>query len=402
MSDTLLNCKKDFPIFNNQNVIYLDTASTSQKPHSVINAMVDFYQGYNANVHRGLYPWAEKATSEYESARNQISDYINATSNELIFTKGTTESINFISSSWGSHNVSKGDNIVITEMEHHSNIVPWQILAQKTKAELRYIPISDNGELLLDSISKIIDQNTKIVSVTHQSNVLGTINPIDQIIKEAHSKEALVLVDAAQSIAHQRIDVKKIDCDFLVFSGHKILGPTGIGCLYVKENLIEDLEPYQTGGQMINHVEEKKSTWNDIPFRFEAGTPNISGVIALSSALDYLDKLGMDKIKSHNDLITKYCLEGLKSISDLTIYGHSNKTGPVISFNIRGVHSYDLAQLLAQQNIYIRSGHHCAQPTMKRLNIESSNRASLYIYNDKKDVDDFIEGINKSIQMLDS
>jgi len=402
MSDTLLNCKKDFPIFNNQNVIYLDTASTSQKPHSVINAMVDFYQGYNANVHRGLYPWAEKATSEYESARNQISDYINATSNELIFTKGTTESINFISSSWGSYNVSKGDNIVITEMEHHSNIVPWQILAQKTKAELRYIPISDNGELLLDSISKIIDKNTKIVSVTHQSNVLGTINPIDQIIKEAHSKEALVLVDAAQSIAHQRIDVKKIDCDFLVFSGHKILGPTGIGCLYVKENLIEDLEPYQTGGQMINHVEEKKSTWNDIPFRFEAGTPNISGVIALSSALDYLDKLGMDKIKSHNDLITKYCLEGLKSISDLTIYGHSNKTGPVISFNIRGVHSYDLAQLLAQQNIYIRSGHHCAQPTMKRLNIESSNRASLYIYNDKKDVDDFIEGINKSIQMLDS
>tara|TARA_B100001750_G_scaffold28400_1_gene18824 strand:- start:125 stop:1333 length:1209 start_codon:yes stop_codon:yes gene_type:complete len=402
MSDTLLNCKKDFPIFNNQNVIYLDTASTSQKPHSVINAMVDFYQGYNANVHRGLYPWAEKATSEYESARNQISDYINATSNELIFTKGTTESINFISSSWGSYNVSKGDNIVITEMEHHSNIVPWQILAQKTKAELRYIPISDNGELLLDSISKIIDKNTKIVSVTHQSNVLGTINPIDQIIKEAHSKEALVLVDAAQSIAHQRIDVKKIDCDFLVFSGHKILGPTGIGCLYVKENLIEDLEPYQTGGQMINHVEEKKSTWNDIPFRFEAGTPNISGVIALSSALDYLDKLGMDKIKSHNDLITKYCLEGLKSISDLTIYGHSNKTGPVISFNIQGVHSYDLAQLLAQQNIYIRSGHHCAQPTMKRLNIESSNRASLYIYNDKKDVDDFIEGINKSIQMLDS
>ena len=402
MSDTLLNCKKDFPIFNNQNVIYLDTASTSQKPHSVINAMVDFYQGYNANVHRGLYPWAEKATSEYESSRNQISDYINATSNELIFTKGTTESINFISSSWGSYNVSKGDNIVITEMEHHSNIVPWQILAQKTKAELRYIPISDNGELLLDSISKIIDKNTKIVSVTHQSNVLGTINPIDQIIKEAHSKEALVLVDAAQSIAHQRIDVKKIDCDFLVFSGHKILGPTGIGCLYVKENLIEDLEPYQTGGQMINHVEEKKSTWNDIPFRFEAGTPNISGVIALSSALDYLDKLGMDKIKSHNDLITKYCLEGLKSISDLTIYGHSNKTGPVISFNIRGVHSYDLAQLLAQQNIYIRSGHHCAQPTMKRLNIESSNRASLYIYNDKKDVDDFIEGINKSIQMLDS
>ena len=402
MSDALLNCKKDFPIFNNQNVIYLDTASTSQKPRTVINAMVDFYQGYNANVHRGLYPWAEKATSEYESARNQISDYINATSNELIFTKGTTESINFISSSWGSHNVSKGDNIVITEMEHHSNIVPWQILAQKTKAELRYIPISDNGELLLDSISKIIDQNTKIVSVTHQSNVLGTINPIDQIIKEAHSKEALVLVDAAQSIAHQRIDVKKIDCDFLVFSGHKILGPTGIGCLYVKENLIEDLDPYQTGGQMIKHEEEKKSTWNDIPFRFEAGTPNISGVIGLSSALDYLDKLGMDKIKSHNDLITKYCLEGLKSISDLTIYGHSNKTGPVISFNIQGVHSYDLAQLLAQQNIYIRSGHHCAQPTMKRLNIESSNRASLYIYNDKKDVDDFIEGINKSIQMLDS
>ena len=402
MSNNIINCKNDFPIFNNQNVIYLDTASTSQKPQSVINSMVEFYEGYNANVHRGLYPWAEKATSEYESARNQISNYINAPSNGLIFTKGTTESINFISSSWGNHNISKDDNIVITEMEHHSNIVPWQILSQKTGAELRYIPISNNGELLLNEMSSIIDVNTKIVSVTHQSNVFGTINPINKIIKEAHNKGALVLIDAAQSIAHQRIDVEKIDCDFLVFSGHKILGPTGIGCLYIKKNLLTDLEPYQTGGQMIDYVGEKKSTWNDIPFRFEAGTPNVSGVIGLATALDYLDRFGMDKIKSHNELITEYCLEGLKSIKDLTVYGHQNKSGPVISFNIQGIHSYDLTQLLAQQNIYIRSGHHCAQLTMKRLNIESSNRASLYIYNDKADVDSFIEGIKKSIQILKS
>ena len=400
MKNDLINCKSDFPIFNNQDITYLDTASTSQKPQSVINSLVEFYEGYNANVHRGLYPWAEKATSKYESARNQIANHINAPSSSLIFTKGTTESINFVSYSWGESNITKENNIVITEMEHHSNIVPWQILTKKTGSELRYIPISDNGELLLDDISNIIDENTKIVSVTHQSNVFGTINPINQIIAEAHNKGALILIDAAQSIGHQEIDVKNINCDFLVFSGHKILGPTGIGCLYIKENLLGDLSPYQTGGQMIDRVEEKQSTWNDIPLRFEAGTPNIAGVIGLSAALDYLAELGMKRIQSHNQLITEYCLEGLKRINNLKVYGHEHKSGPVISFNIEGIHSYDLTQLLSQQNIYIRSGHHCAQPIMKKLNIESSNRASLYIYNNKKDIDNFIEGIKKSIQIL--
>ena len=400
MSNQIINCKSDFPIFKNHNVTYLDTASTSQKPKLVINSIIDFYQNYNSNVHRGLYPWAEKATSTYESARNKVAKYINTNSQNIIFTKGTTESINFISSSWGHDNINQKNNIVITEMEHHSNIVPWQILAKRTGAELRYIPISSNGELILDNIDKIINENTKIISMTHQSNVLGTINPIDIIIKKAHQKGAKILIDAAQSIAHQAIDVKDINCDFLVFSGHKMLGPTGIGCLYVKENLLNDLEPYQTGGQMINIVDRDVSTWNDIPFRFEAGTPNIAGVIGISAALDYLNKFGMDKIKSHNDLIMQYCIKQLKDIKGITIYGNNINRGPVISFNINGIHSYDLATLLAQQNIYIRSGHHCAQPIMRKLNITGSNRVSLYIYNDFNDIDKLVEGIKKARKIL--
>ena len=401
MINKLLDCKKDFPIFNNQDIIYLDTASTSQKPNRVIDTITQFYQTYNANVHRGLYAWAEKATFEYESSRNKIADYINAENNELIFTKGTTESINFISNAWGLNNITNKNNIVITEMEHHSNIVPWQILSKKTGAELRYIPISDNGQLDLDNISKIIDDNTKIVSIIHQSNVFGTINPIDRIALEAHKKGALILIDAAQSIAHQEINVKNMNCDFLVFSGHKVLGPTGIGCLYIKKDHLNDLEPYQTGGQMISRVNEYDSTWNDSPFKFEAGTPNIVGAIGLGVAIDYLKEINISRVKIHNQIITEYCLDELRKIDKLEVYGHiNNNTGPVISFNIDGIHSYDLAQLLAQQKIYIRSGHHCAQPIMRKLNIESSNRLSLYIYNDLKDIDCFIKAIKNSINML--
>ena len=392
--------KVDFPIFKNQDIVYLDTASTSQKPQCVIDTIMEFYSEYNSNVHRGLYPWAEKATSNYENARTKIANFINTSSQNLIFTKGTTESINFISQSWGNNNVSKRCNIVISEMEHHSNIVPWQILAQNTGAELRYIPISDSGELILDNIDSIIDQNTKIVSIIHQSNVFGTINSIDEIIKIAHSKGSVVLVDAAQSIAHQKIDVQDLNCDFLVFSGHKILGPTGVGCLYIKENLLHSLEPYQTGGQMINRVDKNQSTWNDIPFRFEAGTPNIAGVLGLSSAIDYINEIGLEKIKLHNKALTEYCLKELENIKDIDIYGHKNNAGPVISFNIKDVHSYDLAQLLAQQNIFIRSGHHCAQPIMNKLNIQSSNRLSFYIYNDFDDVNRLIAGIEKSVQIV--
>ena len=392
--------KVDFPIFKNQDIVYLDTASTSQKPQCVIDTIMEFYSEYNSNVHRGLYPWAEKATSNYENARTKIANFINTSSQNLIFTKGTTESINFISQSWGDNNVSKRCNIVISEMEHHSNIVPWQILAQKTGAELRYIPISDSGELILDNIDSIIDQNTKIVSIIHQSNVFGTINSIDDIIEIAHRKGSIVLVDAAQSIAHQKIDVQDLNCDFLVFSGHKILGPTGVGCLYIKEDLLHNLEPYQTGGQMIDQVYKDKSTWNDIPFRFEAGTPNISGVLGLSSAIDYINEIGLEKIKLHNKALTEYCLKELENIKDIDIYGHKNNAGPVISFNIKDVHSYDLAQLLAQQNIFIRAGHHCAQPIMNKLNIQSSNRLSFYIYNDFDDVNRLIAGIEKSVQIV--
>ena len=401
MDSKVLNCKNDFPIFKNQSIAYLDTASTSQKPQNVINAVSHFYQNYNANVHRGLYPWAEKATSDYESARHKIADYISAQNDELIFTKGTTESINFIASAWGRKNITKNSSIVITEMEHHSNIVPWQIISQETGAELRYVPISSDGELNLDNISKIIDDSTKIVAVTHQSNVFGTINPIESIICEAHRKGALVLIDAAQSIAHQTINVKDINCDFLVFSGHKMLGPAGTGCLYAKKEILNDLDPYQTGGQMINQVNTNNSTWNELPFRFEAGTPNLEGVIGLGAAIDYIKKIDIINIKSHNDIIRKYCLDQMKKIKGLKIYGHTtDNTGPVISFNIKGIQSYDLSQLLAQQNIYIRSGHHCAQPIMRKLNIDSSNRASLYIYNDLEDIDKFIIGIKKSVKML--
>ncbi len=401
MINETLNCKKDFPIFDNQDIAYLDTASTSQKPQAVISAVSNFYKKYNANVHRGLYPWAEKATSDYESARSKIANFINAEISEMIFTKGTTESINFISNAWGEENITSNDNIVITEMEHHSNIVPWQILSKKTGAELRYIPISNDGELNLTNISNIIDDRTKIVSLIHQSNVFGTINPIENIISKSHSCGALVLIDAAQSIAHQKIDVKKINCDFLVFSGHKILAPAGIGCLYVREKILNNLNPYQTGGQMISQVNKDSSTWNDIPFRFEAGTPNIEGVIGLGAAIDYISEVGIINIKSHNEILKKNCLEKLRSIDNLKIYGHKNEnTGPVISFNIEGIQPYDLSQLLAQQNIFIRSGHHCAQPIMRKLDISSSNRASLYIYNDLADIDQFIEGIKKAVRML--
>lgn len=400
MSNQIINCKNDFPIFKNQKIVYLDTASTSQKPQSVVNSIIDFYQRYNANVHRGLYPWAEEATAVYESARKKVAEYINANSENLIFTKGTTESINFISTSWGNENINESDNIVITEMEHHSNIVPWQILAKKTGAQLRYLPISEDGELVLDDMDTIIDENTKIVSVIHQSNVFGTINPIDLIIKEAHKKGARVLVDAAQSIAHQEIDVKDINCDFLVFSGHKMLGPTGIGALYIKSDILDSIEPYQTGGQMIDQVNSNTSTWNDIPFRFEAGTPNISGAIGMASAVDYIKDLTINKIQLHNHSITEYCVNELRSINGIKIYGHNKKSGPVISFNIKGVHSYDLSSILAKLGIYIRSGHHCAQPIMHKLNITASNRISLYIYNDLNDIDRLIEGVKKSQSML--
>ena len=401
MNNKILHCKNDFPIFKNQNIAYLDTASTSQKPNNVITAITNFYKNYNANVHRGLYPWAEQATSSYESSRYKIADFINAKNEELIFTRGTTESINFISSAWGRDNITKDHNIVITEMEHHSNIVPWQMLSQETGAELRYIPISNHGELILDNISDIIDNKTKIVSLIHQSNVFGTVNPVEKIISISHSNGALVLIDAAQSIAHQVIDVKNLNCDFLVFSGHKILAPAGVGCLYAKQDILKNLNPYQTGGQMINQVNRNYSTWNDLPFRFEAGTPNIEGVIGLGAAIDYVKNIDMVNIKSHNEVIKNYCIEKLKSIDGLMIYGHKNKNaGPVISFNIEGIQSYDLSQLLAQQNIFIRSGHHCAQPIMEKLNINSSNRASLYIYNDLKDIDYFVKGIKKAVKIL--
>ena len=402
MNNKLLTCKDDFPIFKNSDTVYLDTASTSQKPKVVIDAIANFYQSYNANVHRGMYSWAQEATSQYETARNRVAEHLSTNSKNIIFTRGTTESINFISSAWGEKNIDSNQNIVISEMEHHSNIIPWQILAKKKKIELRYLPITKDGELILDEIDKIIDEKTSMVSIIHQSNVFGTINPIETVISKAHSKGAVVLVDAAQSIAHQNIDVNQIDCDFLVFSAHKMVGPTGIGCLYVKDKIINNLEPYQGGGQMIDQVGPNSSTWNDVPHRFEAGTPNIAGAVGLLSALDYLQNIGFENIKQHNDIVTNYCIKELNKIDGLRIYGHKNKNdyGPVISFNIDKVHSFDIASLLGQQNIFVRSGHHCAQPIMRKLEIDSSNRISLYIYNDFEDIDRLIMSIKKAKKMI--
>ena len=392
--------KQNFPKFQNlknQSFVYFDNAATTQKPLSVLNQITDYYTKYNSNVHRGIYSIAETATSKYESTRGKIQEFINAKfEKSIIFTKGATESINLVANSWGIKNLSPGDEILITEMEHHSNIVPWQIISNTTGAVLRYIPVKD-GQLDLNNIKKYITPETKLVSIIHQSNVFGTINDIDRIIQESHKVGAKVLVDGSQSITHKKIDVEKLDCDFFVFSGHKIMGPTGVGVLYGKPELLEQMPPFMLGGEMIDTVSMNKSTYNDIPWKFEAGTPNIAQVIGLGAAIDYINNFGIDKIEDILKKLGEYLSNKLKDIPGVVIYG--DNFSHIKSFNIRGINSYDLAMILDQYGICIRVGHLCAQPIMEKNQISSMSRISLYIYNDFDEIDftisKIIEAINK-------
>ena len=394
-----MDIKNQFPIFkNNPDLIYFDNASTTQKPQCVIDAMVNFYSYCNANVHRGAYKIAEQATAQFENSRQIIAKFINAKQNEIIFTKGTTESINLIAYSLESI-LKPGDEIIISEMEHHSNIIPWQML-QKNNISIKYAPINNQGEIDIKQLESLITTNTKLISVIHMSNVLGSINSLDQIINLAKQNNILTLIDAAQSISHEKINVQKLDCDFLVFSGHKIMGPTGVGVLYMKAKHADSMEPFLRGGQMIKEVTKNNTTWNDSPWKFEAGTPNIAQVIGLSKSIEYINELGLDNIKSYEQDLLKYLLLSLKKIHDIDILAHHNSSGPIVSFNIPGCHPYDIAKLLDGKNICIRAGHHCAQILMESLKINYTNRVSLFIYNSKKEIDYFIEHLLKVITIL--
>ncbi len=392
--------KGDFPILDREvhghKLVYLDNAATTQKPVSVINAISDYYLSRNANVHRGLHTLAEEATNAFEATRAKVAAFIGArATNEIIFTRNATEAINLVAYSWGRGNVGPGDTILVTEMEHHANLVPWIVLARETGANLRYIGVTDDGYLDPDDIDKAIDSTVRLVAVTQMSNVLGTINPVDIIIDLAHKRGALVLVDAAQSAPHMPINVRDLDADFMAFSSHKMLGPTGIGILYGKEAILNEMEPFLYGGEMIDQVYPDSATWNELPWKFEAGTPNIADAIAFSPALDYLGNLGMDAIRRHEMELTAYAIEKLKEIDSIKVFGPSdvNDRGGVVSFIDKDVHPHDLSTILDSRGIAIRAGHHCAQVLMRRLNVVATARASFYIYNTKDDVDQLIDGL---------
>ncbi len=398
----MLDVKKDFPIFNEQakKFVYLDSSATTLKPQTVIDSVADYYSKYSANVHRSIYTISEKATAAYEGSRSKAAKLINAPTNSIVFTKGTTESINLVAYAWGRKNLRAGDEILLTEMEHHSNLIPWQLCAKDTGAILRFIPFNDDGTLDLSDPDQYFNSKTKLVSVIHQSNVFGTVNPVNDIVKKAHDVGAIALVDAAQSVPHQPVDITDIDCDFLAFSGHKMLGPTGIGVLYGKPELLEKMDPFLGGGEMIRIVSLSDSTWNDIPWKFEAGTPNIAQAIGLGAAIDYINEIGMDAIHKHDQELLKYALEKMREIPNVTVYGSADERGAVISFNVENIHPHDLSQLLDYDGIAIRAGHHCAQPIMKKLGVSATGRASFYVYNSKEDVDRLCESLVKTVKFM--
>ena len=399
-----LNVEKiraDFPIFkNNPDLIFLDNASTTQKPQQVIDTLTHYYENYNSNIHRGIYTIAEKATAAYEETRDKVAAFIGTEDRQsIVFTRGTTESINLVASSWG-QNLKPGDEVLITELEHHSNIIPWQLICEKTGASLKYIPISEDGMLDLSNPQKYFREKTKIVCVIHQSNVFGTINPIAEIVKMAHDVGALVLVDGAQSVPHHKVNVSKLGCDFFAFSGHKMMGPTGVGVLYAKPELLEEMNPFMGGGEMIREVSMEKSTWNDIPWKFEAGTPNIAQVIGMGAAIDYINEIGLQSIADYEKELLSYTKEKLQNIPGLSIYGKAKEKGAVISFNIGKIHPHDVAHILDTSGIAIRAGHHCAQPIMKYLKVPATNRASFYLYNTFEEIDSLIEGLTKTVDLF--
>ena len=384
-----IEIKKDFPIFTNSDLVYLDNAATSQKPQVVLDAVDSLYKEANANVHRAIYSLGSEATKRYEGSRKKVAEFIGAQKeNEIVFTSGTTESINLLARSIG-NTLKPDDEILISEMEHHSNIVPWQLAAKRTGATLRYIPITESGELDLSEPNKYFTANTKIVSLTQMSNVLGTINPIKELSQLAHNVDAIMIVDGAQGASHIPVNIQELECDFYAFSGHKMLGPTGIGVLWGKTELLNEIEPFMGGGEMINVVTMEESTWNDIPYKFEAGTPNFAQAVGLGSAIDYLENIGMSNVETHEKSLTDYALKKLNQIVGIRIHGSAKDRGGVISFNVDGIHPHDLAQFLNEDNIAIRVGHHCAQPLLKTLGETATARLSFYIYNDEKDVDKF-------------
>jgi len=398
------NLRKDFPILkrivrDNKRLVYLDNASTTQKPNQVIDSISNYYKNYNSNIHRAVYSIAEEATEAYEATRDKIANFINVKDRrEIIFVRGTTEAINLIAYSWGRPHIKEGDIIVTTEYEHHSNIVPWQLLTQEKGAKLEYIRIDDDGELILDDLDKYLATGkVKLVTFSLMSNVLGTITDAKKIIEKCKAAGVLTLIDAAQAVPHMKVDIEKLGCDFFAFSGHKMLGPTGIGVLWAKTSVLETMIPFQGGGDMIREVHKYETTWNDLPYKFEAGTPNIADVIGFGAAIDYLTKIGMDNVREHEVELTKYAIEKLSEIKGIHIYGTKDisKRGGVISFNFADVHPHDVAQIIDGEGIAVRSGHHCAQVLMERLNVAATSRASFYIYNTKEDVDALVSSLNK-------
>ena len=393
--------KRDFPLLMQNNIAYLDSAATTQKPMQVINAISEYYKNANANPHRGAYKLSLESTKVYDEARKKIAKFINAKSeNQIVFTRNATESLNLIAYSYGLNNLCSKDKIVLSIMEHHSNLVPWQYVSRKTGSTLEYMYINKVGELIEEEIDSKIVEGTKIVGITHVSNVLGTINPIEKIIKKAHSVGAIAVVDASQSVPHMKIDVQKLDVDFLVFSGHKMLAPLGIGVLYAKSELLEKMKPFLFGGDMIEYVYEQNATFAEVPTKYEAGTQNVEGAVGLSAAIDYLNNIGMDKVQTIEKELTNYALEELQKLAFVTIYGLSNKQAGVISFNVNGVHPHDVASVLDSENVCIRSGNHCAQPLLRFMGLESTCRVSFYIYNTKEDVDRLIDALYKTKKLF--
>lgn len=399
--------REDFPILrrqvNGKPLIYFDNAATSQKPSSVIEALGKYYREYNANIHRGIHKLAEEATLAHEEAREKIAKFIHANrTEEIIFTRNATEAINLVAYAWGRANIRQGDKIVLTIMEHHSNIVPWQELAKEKGANVEFIKIDEEGSLRQDEIHELIDDRTKIVCITHASNVLGTINPVKDITRAAHRFGALVLVDAAQSVPHMPVDVKDMDCDFMAFSGHKMMGPTGIGVLYGKSKHLDNMPPFLCGGEMIKEVHTTGASWKELPYKFEAGTPNVAGAIGLGAAVDYLRKMDMKNVHEHELQITDYALRRMAEVKGLVAYGPKDVTKRVgvISFNLGDIHAHDLASIMDEEGIAIRSGHHCAQPLMEFLQIPAASRASFYVYNTNEEVDAFINALDKARKLF--
>ena len=397
--------RQQFPVLNREvkgkPLVYFDNAATSQKPQPVIDALVNYYTQYNANIHRGIHTLAEEATAAFEATRDTVQQFIHAASREeIIFTRGTTEGINLVANTWGRQNIKAGDEIIISTMEHHSNIVPWQILCEEKGAVLKIIPINDRGELLMAEYKKLLNVKTKLVAVAHASNALGTINPVREIIEAAHQADAVVLIDGAQSTVHLDIDVQQMDCDFFTFSAHKLYGPTGMGILYGKRDLLEAMPVFHGGGEMIKEVTFEKTTYNDLPYKYEAGTPNIADAIAFKTALDFISQTGKENIRKHEEELLRYATQQLEQLPGLKIIGTAKEKLSVVSFVIDKIHPQDIGILLDNQGIAVRTGHHCTQPLMDRFGIPGTTRASFAVYNTKEEIDQLVAGLKKVIKIL--